>query len=129
MSLMSIISLIVLPIGALIFLGLALYLRGQFWWPLLSGLMWILFGYFSIASTAIFYFERELGIVWIVIGIAVLWMPAYYKKKGQQKTLQEMAAEADGEDLDDEEKLDREIAKIRLNRWRETRKARHVYPE
>jgi uncharacterized membrane protein YuzA (DUF378 family) len=121
-SLADIISIIILPIGALIFLGLALYLRGQFWWPILSGLLWILFGFSSVSIvTEVFAYQRLLGTVWIVIGIAVIWMPAYYKKKGQQKTLQEMAAEADGEYLSEEDKLDREISRVRQERWKERR--------
>ena len=120
-NLIDIITLCVLPIGALIFLGLAFYQRGAWWWSLLSGLLWILFGYTSIAYPEVFHYQRLLGTVWIVIGIAVLWMPAYYKKKGQQKTLQEMAAEADGENIDDDDKLEREISRLRQERWRSHR--------
>ena len=120
--LISLISLIVLPIGALIFLGLALYLRGQWWWSLLSGLLWFLFGFYSIQSTAIFYYQREIAVVWIVIGIAVFWMPAYYKKSKEPKTLQEMAAAADNEGEEDEEdKVDSEIRRLRMRRWRTMR--------
>ena len=121
MALIDIVTLCVLPIGALIFLVLALYLRGQFWWALLSGLLWILFGYTSIANPEIFHYQRLLGSVWIVIGISVLWMPAYYKKKGQQKTLQEMAAEADGEVISDEDRIDDYNRKQRAKGWRKTR--------
>lgn len=120
-SLIDIITLCVLPIGALIFLGLALYLRGQFWWPILSAILWILFGYTSIANPEIFHYQRLLGTVWIVIGIAVIFMPAYYKKKGQQKTLQEMAVEADEGEEDDEDKLEREISRQRREKWRAMR--------
>lgn len=121
-SLTDIISLIVLPLGALIFLTLAFLFRGMWWWSLTSGLLWILFGYSSItAVTPVFAFQRELAIVWIVIGIAIIWMPAWYKKKGQQKTLQEMAAEADGEYISEEDKLDREISRVRQERWKERR--------
>lgn len=113
---------LILPL-ALIFLGLAFYQRGAWWWSMISGLLWILFGFGSMNMAEVFHFQRELSVVWIVVGFAIFWMPAWYKKKGQQKTLMEMAEEADreesGEDEDDE--LDREVKKIRSDRWRRMR--------
>lgn len=120
-ALIDLITLIVLPIGALLFLGLAFYQRGAWWWSLLSGLLWILFGYHCVTATPIFAFMRELAVAWIVVGIAIIWMPAWYKKQGQQKTLQEMAAEADGEEIDEEDEIDREIGKQRRAKWRAMR--------
>ena len=128
-DLIALISLVVLPLGALIFLTLAFLFRGQFWWSLMSGLLWILFGISSVTTTPIFYYQRELGIAFIIIGIAIFWMPAWYKKKGQQLTLQEMAANADGEDIDDNDKLEREISRQRSERWRNSRNLNNRQPK
>lgn len=97
-SLADLLSLLVLPLGALIFFAIYYFMRGQFWWAILSALLWILFGYHSISTIPIFAFERELGIVWIVVGIAVLFMPVYWKKD-KDMTLMEQA------ELQDEETL------------------------
>ena len=122
MILADLLAHFVLMILALIFLGLAFAFRGMWWWSIISGLLWILFGISNISLvTQYFPFQRELAVVWIVIGIAIFWMPAWYKQKGQQKTLQEIAAEADGEDVDDDEKLEREVSKLRQARWKERR--------
>lgn len=101
-SLADVISIIILPIGALVFLGLALYLRGQFWWPILSGLLFILFGIHCVTTIPIFAFMKELSAAWIIIGIAIFWMPAWYRKKKDDKTLIEMAEQADNRSNFDE---------------------------
>lgn len=123
-TLEGLLSLIVLPIGALIFLGLAFYQRGAWWWSMLSGLLFILFGIHCVTATPIFAFMRELSAAWIIIGIAIFWMPAWYRKKKDDKTLMEMAAEADGEEIDDEDKLDTEISRQRREKWRAMRRFR-----
>lgn len=114
-ELVDLISMIVLPIGALIFLGLFLYLKGQWWWSTLSALLWILFGYASMRMlTPVFWFQRELAVAWIVIGISVIWMPAYYMKGKENKTLREWAEDDDNEEYKKE-------SSERYQRYRESR--------
>ena len=94
MTMFDLMTLIVLPVGALIFLGLFMLMRGAWWWSLVSGLLWIMFGITCISSPLIFSFQRELSVVWIVIGIGTFFMPAWYKRR-DQKTMAEKDEEED----------------------------------
>ena len=69
-------------------------LRGLWWLAIVSGLAWILLGLGSMFRTEIFYFQRTLAIVFIVIGIGMFFMPAWYKRR-EQKTGAESLEEDD----------------------------------
>lgn len=87
-----------------IFLGLgilvtiaAIIWRGMWWISVFGGLLWILFGFYCMGATGthlVFSFQRELAIVFIVIGLGVLFSPVWYKKK-ETKTGAETLEEDD----------------------------------
>ena len=69
-------------------------LKGLWWLAVVSGLCWVLLGLGSMFRTEIFYFQRTLAIVFIVIGIGMFFMPAWFKRR-EQKTGAEITEEDD----------------------------------
>lgn len=71
------------------------FLKGLWWLAVVAGLCWILLGLGSMTRTEIFYYQRTLAIVFIVIGIGMFFMPAWYKRR-EQKSGAEVLEESDG---------------------------------
>jgi uncharacterized membrane protein len=54
----------------------------MWWWSIIAGLVWVMFGFGSISMPEeVFVYQRTLAIVFIVVGIGVLFSPLWYKKK------------------------------------------------
>ena len=78
---------ILFTVGAFIF-------RGMWWIAVVGGLLWMLLGLGSIMYAEVFYFQRVLSVVFIVVGIAVMFSPIWYKKK-EEKTGAEILEDDD----------------------------------
>lgn len=115
MELIDLITLIVLTFGALIFTVLAFIYRSAFWFGLLSALFWMLFGFYSIDNdrSQIFYYQRELAVVWFIVGIGMLFSPLWFRRKQQS-----MGEEITELDNTDEFKKDIEETKADIQRYR-----------
>jgi membrane-bound metal-dependent hydrolase YbcI (DUF457 family) len=61
-----------------------MFLKGMWWLCIIAGLSWILLGLGSMFRTEIFYFQRTLAIVFMVIGIGMFFMPAWFKRRDQK---------------------------------------------
>ena len=74
---------------AIIFTVMSFYYRSMWWWGFVSGLIWVIIGVVSITQPVAYYYQRELAVVWIVIGIGLFFSMYFTRKK------QESPSEAD----------------------------------
>lgn len=96
MELEHLLSLLFLFFMALIFLVLAFIYRSQWWWGTVSALMWFLLGIVSIQygqTDPVFYYERELGVVWLVIALGMFFVPFFIRRK-QDSAVEDAEKEA-----------------------------------
>ena len=88
--------LIVVPL-AVIFTILTLIFRSIWWFAFVPGVLWIMFGFFGIAQRQqgiiAYQFQSELSLVWIVVGIGMMFAPFYIRRK--QKSITETLEEDD----------------------------------
>lgn len=59
--------------------------RGQWPFALVASLCWMLLGAFSIVQAPVFYFQRELTLLWFSIGFVVLFSPVWFKTGGKEE--------------------------------------------
>jgi predicted ferric reductase len=81
---------VVIPL-AVIFSAGALFVKSMSWLGFVAALFWFLNGFFPISYEELFPFHRMLGIVFIVIGIAFIFLPIYNSRKN--KTIVDTASD------------------------------------
>lgn len=69
--------------------------RGQWVVSIVASLFWMLFGAFSIVQDPVFYFQRELVILWFALGFVVLFSPVWYKVGQKEEDQFEKDAKAE----------------------------------
>lgn len=74
--------LLIFGIGILAFSAMSLIWKGVLFFPLINAIFWILFGIWCRQSLDVnFMFQREIGVIFIGIGVAWFWAPWWLKAK------------------------------------------------
>lgn len=82
MAVTDITFLIFMGVGILAFTPMSFIWRGIIWLPWISGIFWLLLGIWCrVTPDVTFMFQREIGVLFIGIFLAMMFAPFYMKAK------------------------------------------------
>jgi len=76
-------TLIILGVWIVVFTICTFIWKGNWVFPIIAALGWFLWGFFCFARSddTLFYYQREIGYLFVAVGIAVLFAPFYTRVK------------------------------------------------